>query len=64
MNTCEECGARMQYLGAGAIMCSKMYELALARYLAGDQRSVTHASLQDDPLIIKGQIAKVEDHSA
>lgn len=51
-NPCDFCGAQMRYLGNGMLMCSKLYDLALRRHLAGDQRPVDHAALDDDPIVI------------
>lgn len=48
MNTCKECGARMKYLGQGTLMCEALYDLALVRHLAGDDRVVDHGALKEE----------------
>lgn len=60
MSKCDECGSEMKWFRDGHIMCSRLYELALARSLAGDMRVVDHGALKDEPLVRKSEAARGE----
>lgn len=53
MSKCDTCGAEMKWFREGYIMCTRLFELALARSIAGDPRVVNHQALKDEPLVAK-----------